>query len=70
MCPELLPADQDGNVGEDVPAAEAVQIEQDVAGVTRELDAAVGQARHPADFWRDEWDTHTKKKVHLYVSCM
>ena len=46
MCPELLPADQDGDVRQDVSAAQPVQIEQNVTGMARELYAAVCRASH------------------------
>lgn len=46
MCTELLPVHQDGDIGEDVSAAQPVEVEQHVAGVARELYAAVCCARH------------------------
>lgn len=43
---KLLPAHQDRHVGEDVSASQPVQVEQHVARVARELDAAVCCASH------------------------
>lgn len=43
---ELLPVHDDDNISQDVPASKAVEIEEDVAGVARELDAAVCRRGH------------------------
>lgn len=43
---ELLPVHLDGDVGQDVPAAEAVEVEQDVACMARELNAAISGHGH------------------------
>lgn len=43
---EMLPIDVYGDVGQDVPAAEAVEVEQDVARVARELNAAIRSHGH------------------------
>lgn len=41
MGSELLPVDDDDNISQDIPAPKAVEVEEDVAGVAGELDAAV-----------------------------
>lgn len=46
---ELLPVHLDGDVGQDVPAAEAVEVEQDVACVARELNAAISGHGHSVE---------------------
>lgn len=46
MCTKLLPVDQDGDVRENVSAAQPVQVEQDIARMPGELYAAVCCARH------------------------
>lgn len=46
---ELLPLHLDGDVGQNVPAAEAVEIQQDVAGVARELNAAISGHGHSVE---------------------
>lgn len=40
MSPETLAVHLNGDICQDVPAAEAVEVEQDVSCVTRELYAA------------------------------
>lgn len=46
MGTKLLSVDQNGDVCEDISAAQPVQVEQDVAGMACELDAAVCCTRH------------------------
>lgn len=41
MSSELLPVHNDDNIGQDIPASKAVEIEEDIACVAGELDAAV-----------------------------
>lgn len=43
---ELLSVHDDDNIGQDIPASEAVEVEEDVAGVAGELDAAVCRRGH------------------------
>lgn len=43
---KLLSADKDGDISQDVPAAQPVQIEQNVTRMASELDAAVRCASH------------------------
>lgn len=38
---ELLPVHNDDDIGQDIPASKAVEIEEDIARVAGELDAAV-----------------------------
>lgn len=46
---ELLPLHLDGDVGQNVPAAEAVEIQEDVAGMARELNAAISGHGHSVE---------------------
>lgn len=46
MSTKLLSVDQNGDVCEDIPAAHPVQVQQDIAGMACELDAAVCCTRH------------------------
>lgn len=46
MGSELLPVHNDDNIGQDIPAPKAVEVEEDVAGVAGELDAAVCRRGH------------------------
>ena len=71
MCTELLPVDQDGDICENISAAQPVQVEQDVAGVTRELYAAVRCASHLLKFCRGKGDTRLSRRssVTLSSSC-
>lgn len=41
MSSELLPVHNDDDIGQDIPASKAVEIEEDIACVAGELDAAV-----------------------------
>lgn len=50
MCTKLLSVDQDGNICEDVPAAQPVQVEKDITGVACKLYAAVCCAGHFVKF--------------------
>lgn len=43
---EALPVHLDGDVGQQVPAAEPVEVEQDVARVARELNTAICRHGH------------------------
>lgn len=46
MGSELLPVHDDDDISQDIPASEAVEVEEDVAGVAGELDAAVCRRGH------------------------
>lgn len=46
MGSELLPVHDDDNISQDIPASKAVEVEEDVAGVAGELDAAVCRRGH------------------------
>ncbi len=41
MGPELLPTDHNGDIGQDVSAAEAVEVEQHITSMASERNAAV-----------------------------
>lgn len=41
MGSELLPVHNDDDISQDIPASKAVEIEEDIARVAGELDAAV-----------------------------
>lgn len=41
VCPKLLPTDQNGDIGQDVSAAQAVEVEQHITRMASECDAAV-----------------------------
>lgn len=43
---ELFPVDDDDNIGQDIPAPKPVEVEEDVARVAGELDAAVCRRGH------------------------
>lgn len=49
VCVELLLLHLDGDVGQNVPAAEAVEIQQDVTSVARELNAAISGHGHSVE---------------------
>ena len=46
MGSELLPVHDDDDVGQDIPASKAVEIEEDIARMAGELDAAVCRRGH------------------------
>lgn len=57
MGSKLLPVHDDDNISQDIPASKAVEVEEDVAGVAGELDAAVCRRGH----LESGWDKHQRK---------
>lgn len=63
MGSELFPVDDDHNVGQDVPAPQAIEIEEDVVGMSGELDAAVCRRGHLVSVLRIR-NTDKKREGH------
>lgn len=65
VCAKLLSVDQDGDVGENISAAQPVQVEQDITGMPCELYAAVCCTSHFVEFCKIQKnkDYCTQKKT-------
>lgn len=65
MSSKLLSVDQNSDVREDVSAAQPVQVEQDVAGMACELDAAVCCTRHFVEICNETPTDESHCPIHI-----